>query len=141
MAQPVPGSPADSNRTLCPPGPVTPDGSEKTCCDECLGIFHLFMLGINISDLIWFSKFLLYIIYVIKLRQTEAPSPTEPVGQLIADMGIDMEESFEMVAEEEPPKPSSSTGDPGDQDEWGAAWAKELETEMKKKDAAGWRLG
>ena len=45
MAQPVPGSPADSNKTVCPPGPVTPDGSEKTLCDECLGIFHFINVG------------------------------------------------------------------------------------------------
>ena len=65
-------------------------------------------------------------------HQAQAPSPTEPVGQLISDKGIDMEE-FEMVVEEEPPRPASSKGDPGDQDEWGAEWAKELETEMKKR--------
>lgn len=107
---------------------------------SALGFFILSMLGINIFDLIWISKISLSIIYVIKLRQTEVPSPPEPVGQLIADKGVDFEE-FEMVAEEEPPQPSSHTGDPGDQEDWGAAWAKELETEMKKKDAAGWRLG
>ena len=45
MAQPVPGSPADSNKTVCPPGPVTPDGSEQTFCDECLGIFHFINVG------------------------------------------------------------------------------------------------
>ena len=50
MAQPVPGSPANSNKTVCPPSRATPDGSEKTFCDECLGIFHFFMLGINILN-------------------------------------------------------------------------------------------
>ena len=95
--------------------------------------FSFFHVGDQHFELIWFWKFLLYIIYVIKLRRLAQQSLW--VSWFLTRASTWKE--FEMVVEEEPPRPASSKGDPGDQDEWGAAMGKGARDRDEKKDAAG----
>ena len=47
MAEAVPGSPAESNKTIVPPTPTSPAGSMKTILEECLVIFFQHLLFVS----------------------------------------------------------------------------------------------